>query len=110
MLNQFLFTKLVAEDIGNIYFQQDGATCHTVEALLDVLRPVFEDRIISRKADIVWPPRSCDLTPLDYYLLDAVRDKCCADKPDAIDALKVNIREAIGCTQSIMCLKIGPFV
>ena len=35
---------------------------------LDVLRPVFEDRIISRRADVVWPPRSCDLTPLDYYL------------------------------------------
>ena len=30
--------------------------CHTVEATLDVLRTVFEDRIISRKADVVWPP------------------------------------------------------
>ena len=29
--------------------------CHTAEALLDVLRPVFEDRIISRGADVVWP-------------------------------------------------------
>ena len=51
----------------NNWFQQDGATCHTVEATLDVLRPVFEDRIISRRADFAWPPRSCDLTPLDYY-------------------------------------------
>ena len=30
---------------GNIWFQQDGATCHTAEATLDVLRPVFEVRI-----------------------------------------------------------------
>ena len=39
----------------------------------------------------------------------AVKDKCDADKPEAIDALKDNIREAIGeysITQSIMCLKI----
>ena len=50
MLNDFLFTKIEEEDIGNIWFQQDGATCHTAEATLDVLRLVFEDRIISRRA------------------------------------------------------------
>ena len=57
---------------------------------------VFEDRIISRRADVVWPPRSCELTPLDYYLWDAVKDKCYTDKPERIDALTHNIREAIG--------------
>ena len=55
MLKKFLFTKLEEEDIGNIWFQQDGATCHTAEATLDVLSPVFEDRIISPRADVVWP-------------------------------------------------------
>ena len=74
MLNEFLFTKIEEEDIGNIWFQQDGATCHTAKATLEVLRPVFEDRIISRRADVVWPPRSCDLTPLAYYLWGAVKD------------------------------------
>ena len=95
MLNEFFFTKIEEKDIGNIYFQEDGATCHTVEATLDVLRPVFEDCIISRRADVVWPPRCCDLTPLDYYLWAAVKDKCYDDKPEKIDALKDNIREAI---------------
>ena len=60
ILNEFLFTKIEEEDIGNIWFQQ-----------FDILRPVFEDRIINRRADVVWPPRSCDLIPLDYYLWDA---------------------------------------
>ena len=36
------------------------------------------------------------MTPLDYYLWGAVKDKCYADKPETIDALKDNIREAIG--------------
>ena len=58
--------------------------------------PIFEDRIISRRADVVWPLWSCDLTPLDYYLWDAVKDKCYADKPQTIDALKDNICAAIG--------------
>ena len=96
MLNEFLFTKIEEVDIGNIWFQQDGATCHTAEATLDVLRSVLKDRIISRRADVVWPPRSCNSTPLDFYLRGAVKDKCYADKPETIVALKDNIREAIG--------------
>ena len=73
----------------------------TAKATLDVLRPVFEDRIISRKADVVWPPWCCDLTTLDYYLWGVVKGKCYADKPETIDALKDNIREAIGEIQKL---------
>ena len=75
MLNEFLFRKIEEEDIGNIWFQQDGVTCHTAEAR---------------------PPWSCDLIPLDYYLWGAVKDNCYADKPETINALKDNIREEIG--------------
>ena len=89
MVNEFLFTKIKEGDIGKIWLQQDDATCHTAEPTLDVLRPVFEDRIISSRANVVWPPQSCDLTPLNYYLWGA-------DKPETIYALKDNIREAIG--------------
>ena len=96
MSNEFLFTEIEEEDIGNIWLQQNGATWHTAEATLDVWRPVFQDRIISSRADVMWPPRSCDLTPLEYYLWGAVKDKCYADKPETIDALKEHIREAIG--------------
>ena len=95
MLKEFLFTKIEEKDIDNTWFQQDGDMCHTAETTLDVLRPVFQDRIINRKADVVWPSRSCDLTPLDYYLWGAAKDKCYTGKPETIDALKHNIREAI---------------
>ena len=95
MLYEFLFTKIEGKDIGNIWFQQDGATCHTAGAILDVLRPVFKEHIISHRADVIWPPRNCDLTPLDYYLWGAVKDKSYADNPVTIDALKDNIRETI---------------
>ena len=47
---------------------------------------VSTDRLISRRS--VCPPRSCDLTPLDYYL-------CYADKSETIGALTDNIRETI---------------
>ena len=93
MLNEFLFIKIEEEDISNIWFQQDGATWHTAKTTLDVLCPVFEDPIISRRADVVWPPRSCYLTPSDYYLWGAVKDNCFADKPETIFD---NIREPSG--------------
>ena len=50
------------------------------EATLDVLCPVFEDHVISWGADVFWLPRSCDMTPLDYYLCRAVKDKCYAER------------------------------
>ena len=96
MLNKFLFTKIEEEDIDNIRFQQDSAMCNTAEATLDVQRPVIENRIISRRADIAGPPRSCDLAPLDYYLWCAIRDKCCTNKPQTSEELNDNILEAIG--------------
>ena len=68
ILNEFLFTKIEEGDIANIWFQQDGTMCNTAEATLVVLRPVFEDRITSRRANVAWPPRICDLKSLDYYL------------------------------------------
>ena len=36
------------------------------------------------------------MTLLDYYLWGNVKDKCYTDKPEAIEALKNKIREAIG--------------
>ena len=70
--------------------------CHTAEITLDVLHSVFEDCIISCRADVVWPPRSCDLTLLDYYLWGTVKNKCYTDKPETIDVLKDNICAAVG--------------
>ena len=48
LLNEFLFTKIEEEDIRNVWYQKNGAMCHIVKATLSVLRPVFEDQIISR--------------------------------------------------------------
>ena len=92
MLNEFLFT-IEEEDIATFVFNRTALPATLPATTLDDLRPVSEDR---RRADFVWPLRSCDLTPLDYYLYGAVKDKCYADKPEGIDALKDNIREAIG--------------
>ncbi|GFV68607.1 uncharacterized protein TNCV_2710221 [Trichonephila clavipes] len=45
-------------------------------------RHVFGDRLISRFGPVNWPPRSCDLTPLDYFLWGYVKPLVFADKPN----------------------------
>ena len=95
MLNEFLFPKIEEDDMDDIWFQQDGATCHTTNIIIDLLRTVFENRIISRNSDVNWPPRSCDLTSLDYFLWGAVKDKCYTNYPETIEALKHEIEVAI---------------
>ena len=59
------------------------------------MRTVFQNRIISRNADVNWAPRSCDLTPLDFFLWETLKDKCYANHPETIDALKREIEVAI---------------
>ncbi|GFV09106.1 putative LOC100569746 [Trichonephila clavipes] len=51
----------------------DGATCHTARATIDLLKDTFGDRLFSRIGPVNWPPRSCDLTPLDYFLWGYVK-------------------------------------
>lgn len=95
MLTSFLWPYLEDIDLDDVWFQQDGAPCHTAGLTIAEVREKFDGRIISRNGDVNWPPRSCDLTPLDFYLWGAVKDKCYADNPQTINHLKTNIEAAI---------------
>ncbi|GFW25566.1 hypothetical protein TNCV_1308271 [Trichonephila clavipes] len=66
------------------------SSCH-----IDLLKDTFGDRLISRFGPVNWPPRSCDLTPLDYFLWGYVKSLVYADKPQALDHLEDNIRRLI---------------
>ncbi|GFX97902.1 DUF4817 domain-containing protein [Trichonephila clavipes] len=48
-------------------------------------------RLISRFGPVNWPPRSCDLTPLDYFLWGYVKSLVYADKSQTLDHLEDNI-------------------
>ncbi|GFW22212.1 uncharacterized protein TNCV_1429661 [Trichonephila clavipes] len=82
-------------DVQELWFQQDGATCHTARATIDLLKDTLGDRLISRFGPVSWPPRSCDLTPLDYFLRGYVKSLVYADKPQTLDHLEDNIRRVI---------------
>lgn len=91
MLTDFVWPEMEDMDLDDVYFQQDGATCHTSRETIELLHEKFPGRVISRNGDVNWPSRSCDLTPLDFFLWGYVKDKVYANAPQTIDALKDNI-------------------
>ncbi|GFU94627.1 DUF4817 domain-containing protein [Trichonephila clavipes] len=85
MIPNFFIPDLNNHDVQKLWFQQDGATYHTARATIDLLKDTFGDRLISRFGPVNWPPRSCDLTPLDYFLWGYVKSLVYADKPQTLD-------------------------
>ena len=61
-----------------------------------LLNEKFPGRIISRNSEVNWPPRSCDLTPLDFFLWGYLKSKVYANKPTTVQQLKDEIRRHIG--------------
>ncbi|GFW82275.1 transposable element Tc3 transposase [Trichonephila clavipes] len=95
MITNFFIPELNNQDVQELWFQQDGATCHTVRVTIDLLKDTFGDRLISRFGPVNSPPRSCDLTPLDYFLWSYVKSLVYANKPQTLDHLEDNIRRVI---------------
>ncbi|GFW95821.1 uncharacterized protein TNCV_5023561 [Trichonephila clavipes] len=79
---------------------------HTARARIDLLKDMFGDRLISRFGPVNWPPRSCDLTPLEYFLWGYVKSLVYADKPQTLDHLEDNIRRVIADIRPQMLEKV----
>ncbi|GFY06717.1 transposable element Tc3 transposase [Trichonephila clavipes] len=92
--------------IVELWFQQDGATCHTARATIDLLKDTFGDRLISRFGPVNWPPSSCDLAPLDYFLWGYVKSLVYEDKPQTLDQLEDNIHRVIADIRPQMLEKV----
>ncbi|GFY13566.1 putative LOC100569746 [Trichonephila clavipes] len=106
MITNFFIPELNNHDVQELSFQQDGATCHTARATIDLLKDTFGDRLISRFGPVNWPLRSCDLTPLDYFLWGYVKSLVYADKPQTLDYLEDNIRRVIADIRPQMLEKV----
>lgn len=55
---------------GNIIFQHDGAPAHNAHIVREYLNAQFQNRWLGTYGPIEWPPRSPDLTPLDFFYGD----------------------------------------
>ena len=90
-------------DVDDVYLQQDGATCDTSSETIGLMREKFPGRVISLNGDYNWPPRSCDLTPLDFFLWGYMKDKVYADTTRSIQELNEKILPVIDEIEPQMC-------
>jgi len=59
------------------------------------LKQTCNDKVIYRNRSINWSPRSYDLTRLDFLLWDYLKAQVYVNNPENLEALKINIEQAI---------------
>ncbi len=95
MLTHFLFPALRSRRITfkSLTFQQDGATPHCSMRVLSLLSSKFHERVLSRRTNQPWPPRSPDLTPCDYYLWGRLKEQVYRVPLHSLEELQERISE-----------------
>ena len=94
MLEQFVdqyLHFLPPEVRSRMYFQHDGATPHFAKITRDWLNTKFPGRWIGRGGPVEWPPRSPDLTPMDFFFWNCVKSKVYDPQPRSVEVLKQHI-------------------
>jgi len=80
-----------------MYFQHDGARSHYTRHVTQHLNDTFLNRWIGRGSTINWPPRSPNLTQLDFCLWGLMKNEVYRKKSGYRDELLVNILDVIAC-------------
>ncbi|CAG9786978.1 unnamed protein product [Diatraea saccharalis] len=81
-------------ELRRAWFQHDGATPHVVRLVRERLTELFGDRWIGRLGPQAWPPRSPDLTPLDFFLWGCVKEKVFNRVCDSAEEMRARIVSA----------------
>lgn len=76
------------------WYQMDGAPAHSSYEVDQLLTAMFNDRWIGRNGPWLWPPRSPDLTPLDFYLWGHIKSLVYSAPIQTKEQLIQRIRDA----------------
>jgi hypothetical protein len=71
--------NLLEEEKPAAWYQMDGAPAHNTHQVGAVLNEIFTDRWMANNGLYLWPPRSPDLTPLDYFIWGYIKNIVYAD-------------------------------
>lgn len=74
--------------VNHIFFQQDGAPAHNSHVIRNWLEQHFPNRWIGTHGPTRWPPRSPDLSVLDYFLWGYLEGKIYSRRYETIEALR----------------------
>ena len=86
--------ELPLATLRETWFQQDGAPPHKLREVTELLTATFGDQWMGQYGPTRWPPRSPDLSPLDFFLWGYLKDEVYATPPRDLDDLKVRVENA----------------
>lgn len=95
--NEFwnILHELSIQERVNLHFQLDGSPVHNARVVTRWLNANFPNRWIGRGSPLIgWPPRSPDLTPLDFFLWGLIKSKVYRSRPNNREDLCARIRQA----------------
>lgn len=79
---------------NNCYYQMDGAPAHSSHEVYLELTRMFGDNWLGLFGPWPWPPRSPDLTPLDFYIWGYIKSKVYATPVQTREELLARVRVA----------------
>lgn len=85
MFIDFFVAKLKNVDVDELLFQQDGATCHTTNKVINLLQEAFAEHIKSHRESVAWPLTTCVFNTAEPFLVGLCE---VADKLDTFKALE----------------------
>ena len=77
---------------SEVFYQQDGAPPHYHRDVRAFLDENLQGHWLGRRGTFEFPPRSPDLTPLDFYLWETLKDEVYRRKPATLGDLRAKIR------------------
>lgn len=84
--------ELQANELQTGYFQHDNAPAHTARQTCQYLQQFFAERVVGAQR---WPPRSPDLTPLDYFMFGYLKNRIYRNRMHTIEELRDAIINAV---------------
>lgn len=85
----------IPEELRQSYWlQNDGCPAHYAVSVRAYLNDRFPGRWIGRLGPILWPPRSPDLNPLDFFYWGCIKEKVYSRPIRSLEELQARIEAA----------------
>lgn len=88
-INNFM-ANIPPHQLGAMVWQQDGAPAHGVRPVTDFLNQRYP-QWIGKNGTVRWPPRSPDLTELDFFLWGHLQGVVYDTTPNTLDVIRLKI-------------------
>ena len=85
-----------------VMFQQDGAPPHWGLIVRNFFNETFPNRWIGRNGPTPWPPRSPDITRLDFFLWGYIKDRIYRTLVPDVETLQSGIIDVLATVNKVM--------